>query len=86
MQELILIISRCVSIKKKICGKQSLYHFNFKGYYRGQKIKMIHLISIEPEQISQQFIKGDDYLLWVKQKQIDQEILVVELLKHKKIN
>jgi len=85
MQELILIISRCVSIEKRGGEGQSLYRFHFKGYYRGQKIKMIHLIYFKAEQLSQQFIKGDDYLLWVKRKQIDQEILVVELLKHKKI-
>ena len=86
MQELILIISRCVSIQKSVRGEQSLYRFHFKGYYGGQKIKMIHLISLNPEQLSQEFIKGGDYLLWVKRKQINQEILVVELLKHKKIN
>lgn len=85
MQELILIISRCVSKRKNVNGGESFYRFHFKGYYAGEKIKIIHLYSNKTDLLGEQLSKGDDYLLWVKRKCVYQEILEVELIKHKKI-
>lgn len=80
MQELILVISRCISKRKNSKGEKTFYRFHFKGYYCGQKIKVIHIFA-PADQLS----KGDDYLLWVKQKKVFQEILEVDLIKYKKI-
>lgn len=85
MQELILVISRCVSKRRSAKGEKSFYRFHFKGYYAGEKIKVIHLYISKSNQLSEQLSKGDDYLLWVKRKQVNQEVLEVELIKYKKI-
>ncbi|MFA6237358.1 MAG: hypothetical protein WC635_08545 [Bacteriovorax sp.] len=85
MQELILVISRCVSLRKAIKGEKLYYRFHFKGYYSGQKIKSIHLFPAEFNIEKQQLSKGDDYLLWVKRKEVKGEILEVELIAFKKI-
>lgn len=84
MQELILVISRCVSKRKSIRSEKNYCRFHFKGYYAGERIKMIHLFSLDTtlEKLS----KGDDYLLWVKRKRVYQEVLEAELIKYKKIN
>jgi hypothetical protein len=82
MQELILIISRCVSKRKSPRSEKSFYCFHFKGFYRGEKVKVIHLYS---EGLEENLSKGDDYLLWVKRKNIKDEVLEVDLIKHKKI-
>jgi hypothetical protein len=85
MQELILVISRCVSKRKSAKGEKSFYRFHFKGYYAGEKIKVIHLFSDQFNLLPKQLSKGDDYLLWVKRKRVYLEVLEVELIKYKKI-
>jgi hypothetical protein len=85
MQELILVISRCVSKRKSAKGEKSFYRFHFKGYYAGEKIKVIHLFSDQFNLLPEQLSKGDDYLLWVKRKRVYLEVLEVELIKYKKI-
>lgn len=85
MQELILVISRCLSKRKSVKLGECFYRFHFRGYYYGQKIKTIHLFSIELSAQNEQLSKGDDYLLWVRRKRIYQEVLEVELIKYKKI-
>ena len=85
IQELILVISRCVSKKKKLKNDDYFYQFHFKGYYLGKKIRIIHLHLLESERHLDFLTKGEDYLLWVKRRAVDQEILTVELIKHKKI-
>lgn len=85
MSELILVISRCVSKRKSVKGDKCFYRFHFKGYYSGQKIKVIHLFQPQSFNDLEQLSKGDDYLLWVLQKRVHQEILEVELIKYKKI-
>ena len=85
MQELILIISRCHSFRKNPISGLSFYHFHFKGFYAGERIKKIHLFSYEEVAMGDKLSKGDDYLLWVKRKRIYQEVLEVELIKYKKI-
>ncbi|MDO9183508.1 MAG: hypothetical protein Q7U04_13925 [Bacteriovorax sp.] len=85
MQELILVISRCISRKKGLEKGLAYYKFHFKGYYAGEKIKEIHLYKSKRELEMEHLSKGDDYLLWVKSKRVYQEILEVELIKYKKI-
>ncbi|MDD4973018.1 MAG: hypothetical protein PHY93_01635 [Bacteriovorax sp.] len=85
MQELILVISRCVSKRKSVKGEKSFYRFHFKGYYAGEKVKVIHLFSSGNSLFPEQLSKGDDYLLWVKRKRVYLEVLEVELIKYKKI-
>ena len=82
MQELILVISRCVSKRKSAKGKQ-YFRFHFRGYYSGEKIKEIHLF---PRSEEEYLIKGDDYLLWVQKRRVTQEILEVDLISFKKIH
>lgn len=82
MQDLILVISRCVSKRKSVKGKHSFYRFHFKGHYLGEKIKEIHLFPIETEE---NLSKGDDYLLWVRKRRVNSEILEVDLICFKKI-
>ncbi len=81
MQELILVISRCLSKRKSVKGESYYYRFHFKGFYAGETIKTIHLYMNEDQMLS----KGDDYLLWVRKKRKINEVLEVELIKHKKI-
>lgn len=83
MQELILVISRCVSKRKSTKEEKSYYRFHFVGYYAGEKIKSIHLY---PAPQSEHLSKGDDYLLWVKRRRVHREVLEVELIKYKKIS
>lgn len=82
MQELILVVSRCISRKKSVEGKEYFFKFHFRGFYAGEKIKLIHLYSSRTEELS----KGEDYLLWVKRKRVYQAILEVDLIKAKKIS
>jgi hypothetical protein len=87
MQELILVISRCVSKRKSVKGEKCFYRFHFRGFYAGEKIKVIHLFLNENLNGKQdeQLSKGDDYLLWVRKKRIFEETLEVELIRYKKI-
>lgn len=85
MQELILIISKCVSKRKSAKTGKCYYRFHFKGYYAGQKIKAVYLYPSIFEQLEDQLSKGDDYLLWVKRRKAHEEILEVDLIKYKKI-
>ena len=85
MQELILVISKCVSNRKIALNGNFYYKFHFKGYYAGQKIKIINLYPSFNESSVEQLSKGDDYLLWVKKRIVNQEILEVDLIKYKKI-
>lgn len=84
MQELILVISRCVSKRKSVKGERSFYRFHFKGFYAGERIKVIHLYP-DPENPEQSLSKGDDYLLWVRKRKVHQETLEVDLISFKKI-
>lgn len=87
MQELILVISRCISKRKSPKSNKYFYRFHFKGFYKGEKIKVIHLYApTEWECADQQLIKGDDYFLWVKRVKVEDEILEVDLIKYKKIH
>lgn len=89
MQELILIISRCLGHRKNIKGSKHYWRFHFKGFYKGQKVKCVHLYSLDGLNNGvdkmQSLSKGDDYLLWVQKKRLNCEILEVELIKYKKI-
>lgn len=82
MQELILVISRCVSKRKSVKGESSFYRFHFRGYYAGERIKGIHLF---PDESGECLSKGGDYLLWVRKRRVHQEILEVDLISFKKI-
>lgn len=84
MQELILVISRCVSKRKSVKGERNFYRFHFKGFYAGERIKEIHLYP-DQENPEQSLSKGDDYLLWVRKRKVHQEILEVDLISFKKI-
>jgi hypothetical protein len=89
MQELILVISKCISNKKSYEKDMGYYQFHFKGFYRGEKIKIIHLFPSKLQKEhnkTEQLSKGDDYLLWVQQRRVYGEILEVDLIKFKKIN
>lgn len=85
MQDLVLIISRCLSNKKFYLDDGHFYKFHFRGYYQGQKIKLIHIHSAKFNSETEQLSKGDDYLLWVKRRKIIKQVLEVELIKYKKI-
>ena len=88
MQELILVISRCLSKKRSKNSKIIYYRFHFRGFYKGKKIKEILLysnISEDKKTNDESLSKGEDYLLWVKKKQINQEVLEADLIKYKKI-
>jgi hypothetical protein len=82
MQELILVISRCVSKRKGVKGEKCFYSFHFLGFYKGERIKKIHLF---PGEKVERLTKGDDYMLWVMRKRINLEILEVDLIRYKKI-
>jgi hypothetical protein len=82
MQELILIISRCVSKRKSVKGGPCFFRFHFKGYYAGERIKVIHVYPAEKHEC---LSKGDDYLLWVRKRRFYEEILEVDLISVKKI-
>lgn len=82
MQDLILIISRCVSKRKSVKGECCFYRFHFRGHYLGERIKEIR---IYPQSGNENLTKGDDYLLWVRKRRVNNEILEVDLISHKKI-
>jgi hypothetical protein len=81
MQEMLLILSRCLTIRKSPRSLKTFYRFHFKGFYTGVKIKEIHVFPYQKENL----IKGRDYLLWVRHITVKGPILEVELLKHKEI-
>ncbi len=81
MQEKILILSRCLTVRKSPRTTRKYYRFHFKGYYRGFKINEIHVVCGENADLT----KGDDYLLWVEQVSLKESVLEVRLLKYKKI-
>lgn len=71
----ILILSRCLKVQQDSCI------FHFKGFYRGDKIDFVRLVTSS----GHLFQKGEDYLLWVSFLNIDSQVLSVKLIKHKKI-
>jgi hypothetical protein len=81
MQNMILILSRCLAQRTSPRTKKTFFRFHFKGFYNGRKIKEIHVYAHE----SVDMHKGDDYLLWVTLKTVKESILEVVLLKYKKI-
>jgi hypothetical protein len=81
MQEKILILSRCITMRKSLRTARKYYRFHFKGYYRGLKINEIHVVCGDKAELS----KGEDYLLWVEQLSLKETILEVRLIKYKKI-
>jgi hypothetical protein len=58
------------------------YQFHFKGYYKGEKIKVLKLDTNQNEL----FEVNMDYLLWTKKIDIFNGVLTVELIKFKKIS
>lgn len=81
MQEKILILSRCLTLRKSPRTSRKYYRFHFKGYYRGFKINEIHVVCGTHAELE----KGEDYLLWVEHMSLRETILEVRLLKYKKI-
>ena len=81
MQETILILSRCQAKRSSPKTFKTFFRFHFKGFYRGLKIKEIHVYPNEPADLD----KGEDYLLWVSLKSVKESTLEVSLLKFKKI-
>lgn len=81
MQEMILILSRCQTKRLGPKAKKSYYRFHFKGFYNGKKIKQIYVFTNEEVILN----KGDDYLLWVGLKAVNEANLEVFLIKFKKI-
>ncbi len=68
-----LIFSRCLK-------KDNFYWFHFRGFYQGHKIKLIKTrTNLEIEVFN-------DYLLWVHEISIRDEILEVKVIKIKKIH
>jgi hypothetical protein len=85
VQDFILIISRCLAVRKSPKTKNYYYRFHFKGYYHGEKIREIHLMPNVSEASKQQLTKGEDYLLWVKRQKVEEGVLEAELIAAKKI-
>lgn len=81
MQEMILILSRCQARRYSPRTHKIFFRFHFKGFYTGLKIKEIHVYPTDEVQIG----KGEDYLLWVKFKNVQDSVLEVSLVKFKKI-
>lgn len=81
MQEMILILSRCQAHRFSPKTQRNFFRFHFKGFYTGLKIKEIHVYPTTEVTMA----KGEDYLLWVKLKNVKKEILEVSLIKYKKI-
>jgi hypothetical protein len=75
VQELILIISKCERIRK------NAYEFHFKGFYLGEKIKILVVTNSEKVTLELDI----NYLLWAKKVDLINGILKVEILKIKKI-
>jgi hypothetical protein len=85
VQNFILIISRCLAVRKSPKTKSYYYCFHFKGYYQGLRIRQVHLLPPPDGPTSQQLTKGEDYLLWVEKKKVCDGVLVAELIAAKKI-
>jgi hypothetical protein len=85
VQDFILIISRCLAVRKSPKTKNYYYCFHFKGYYLGEKIRQIHLLPARQDSVEQQLTKGDDYMLWVKRNKVEDGVLEAELIAAKKI-
>ena len=81
MQDMVLVISRCLAMRYGPKSQKKYYRFHFKGFYTGVKIKEIWLNNEGDLSI----IKGEDYLLWVKPNGIKDSILMVNLIKYKKL-
>ena len=78
---MILILSRCQARRLSPTTSEIFFRFHFKGFYKGLKIKEIHVYPPQPTDLD----KGEDYLLWVTLKLVKESILEVYLLKFKKI-
>lgn len=83
MQDMILILSRCQAQRISPRSKKTFFRFHFKGFYSGVKIKEIHVYPPSGESVV--LGKGEDYLLWVTLKGIQDSVMDVALLKYKKI-
>ncbi|MBY0414503.1 MAG: hypothetical protein K2Q18_10070 [Bdellovibrionales bacterium] len=81
MQDMILILSRCQAQRFSPKTKKLFFRFHFKGFYNGRKIKEIHVYPTAFVDLQ----KGDDYLLWVRSKSVEESVLKVVLMKFKKI-
>ena len=81
MQETILILSRCQAKRSSPKTLKTFFRFHFKGFYKGLKIKEIHVYPHQATYLD----KGQDYLLWVTLKSVQESTLEVSLLKFKKI-
>ena len=72
----IIILARC--FQKKNINNLYYYLFNFKGYYKGNRIKKIEVCS-KVENI----IIGEEYIVKVKLKKIKGSLLKASLEKYK---
>lgn len=71
----IYILTRCVAIKEGFC------HFHFNGFYFGMMIKKI-VSSLKDEKIK----IGDDYLIKGKVIQLNNDQLVIEIIRIKNLD
>lgn len=78
---MILILSRCQAQRNSPKTQKTFFKFHFKGFYTGLKIKEIHVYPYEETVME----KGEDYLLWVRFRNVNESILEVSLFKYKKI-
>ncbi len=81
MQDMVLVLSRCQAMRYSPKSGRKYFRFHFKGFFKGLKIKEIWLNAHQDICLQ----KGEDYLLWVKPREVKDSILVVHLIKYKKI-
>lgn len=81
VQEIILLLSRCLCNYTDEKNKFNHSRFHFKGYYLGQKI-----VNIDVQQSNGRPLEIDeDYLLWIKVLSIEKGLLKALAVKAKKI-
>jgi hypothetical protein len=86
MQELLLIVSRCISTKKMEKNSNSFHYFHFKGFYKGEKIRMLYIFQNNSRGEEYRFEKKSDYLIWGKRMHVEDKILKIEMIKCKMLN
>ena len=74
----IIVVSRCC---RRYSGSPETGEFAFKGFYAGEEIE--RLILLAPTTV--QWVKGEDYLLYVKVLLIEKNQLMGEALKVRKL-
>jgi len=71
--EKVYLISTCIKINKRY----SIFHF--KGYFKGHRVKEVHLENMN-------FCIGSEYLIKMYTKGVEENILYGEALKTKKLD